>query len=331
MSRRNAGIAIGLLLILVVVVVVWVQRGDDAETVDVRRGDIDVTIETVGTLEPSGPSPVRARAGGTVELLGATPGDSVESGDILVQLDRTSFRREIRQARQALTDAEFALQLAERRAEENPDDQEQQFNLLEARSRVEQAREALNEAERALAYSAIRVAEDGIVLEMLVVPGDAVGETQPVARVYRKSGLQMIAEVDELDLPNVEPGTEARFRLDAFPAEEITGTVTRTAPEARQQGGATIFPTTIEFDPPEELDIRPGMNATVTIVTEARAGVLLIPDRAIRTVGERAFVTVRTPDGDDEEREIVLGYRGDQGQVEVVSGLSEGDTLVLPE
>jgi multidrug efflux pump subunit AcrA (membrane-fusion protein) len=70
------------------------------------------------------------------------------------------------------------------------------------------------------------------------------------------------------------------------------------------------------------------MNADVTITTASRDNVLLIPERALKTVGDRSYVTVRTRGGEDE-REVTLGYRSN-GQVEVVDGLAEGDVVVLP-
>ncbi|HBY44809.1 MAG TPA: hypothetical protein DEG70_00940 [Chloroflexi bacterium] len=69
------------------------------------------------------------------------------------------------------------------------------------------------------------------------------------------------------------------------------------------------------------------MNADVTIVTASRQNVLLIPQRALKTVGDRSFVTVRTPQG-NTDREVILGYRS-QGNVEVVSGLTDGEVVVL--
>jgi RND family efflux transporter MFP subunit len=166
-----------------------------------------------------------------------------------------------------------------------------------------------------------------VVLETLVGSGDVVNRTQPVMVLYTRDDLEVIANVDELDLVNVEPGAAATVRLDAYPAREIEGAVVATAPQAREQGGATVFATTISIDIPEGLDIRPGMNADVTIVTDARDEALLVPQQAVRTVGERAFVTV-VEDGEHTEREVLLGYRSG-GQVEVVSGLAEGDRVTL--
>jgi RND family efflux transporter MFP subunit len=166
-----------------------------------------------------------------------------------------------------------------------------------------------------------------MVLEVLVVAGEPVSASNPIAIIALPSQLELIADVDELDLPNVQPGANVRFRLDAFPATEVEGRVASTSPQAEVRGGATVFAATIAFAPQPALDLRPGMNADVTIITAARENVLLVPDRALRTVGERSFVTVVTDDG-EEEREVTLGYRG-PGQVEIVAGLAEGERVVL--
>ena len=69
------------------------------------------------------------------------------------------------------------------------------------------------------------------------------------------------------------------------------------------------------------------MNANVTIKAALRQNALLIPERALRTVGSRTFVTLITPDA-RQEREIQIGLRS-HGQVEVASGLAEGDKILL--
>ncbi|MBA2454754.1 MAG: efflux RND transporter periplasmic adaptor subunit [Chloroflexia bacterium] len=326
MSKIVGSIVVGL--IVIGTLAWWFGfRGESIETVEVQRGSIDVTIQTIGRVQSTGSTTVRAQAPGEIDVVAIGAGDFVVAGDILIQLDTEPLARARDAATRTLEDAEFALQLAQRQASENPDDENLTLAVLQAGQRVESAVRALNDAEEALRNAVILAPRDAVVLETLVAAGDIISRTQPVIVLYAREDLEVVANVDELDLVNVKPGADATVRLDAYPAQEIEGAVVATAPLAREQGGATIFPTTISINIPEELDIRPGMNADVTIVTEARDEALLVPQHAIRTVGERAFVTV-IHNGERSEREVLLGYRSG-GQVEVVSGLDEGDRVTL--
>lgn len=327
MSRGRIALAVLVLVIIGIAVWWWFGRGEDVETATVERGQIDVTIQTIGTIRASDQDVLRVQESGTVAQIGARPGDLVEPGDIVIGLERDRFDRNVRDAERQLESAEYALQQAEVQADQEPESSERQFAVISAQERVDAARRGLEDAQNALSQSVVVATERGIMLELLVSHGDPVSPSQTVARLYQPREFELIADVDELDLPNVAPGAEVRFRLDAFPSEELVGVVVRTSPQARQEGGTTVFSSTVEFDAGQDLDIRPGMNADVTIVTDARSDVLVVPERAIRSVGDRAFVTV-VEDGESEEVEVILGHRGG-GLVEVVSGLSEGETVEL--
>jgi membrane fusion protein, multidrug efflux system len=303
-------------------------RSDDTETVEVNRGSIDVTIQTIGRVQSTGTSTVRTQVAGEVHIVAVSPGDTVVAGDILVQLVVDPLERAVTNATRQLEDAEFALQLAQREAADNPDDENRTLAVIQAAQRVENAEVSLADAEQGLLNAYILAPRAGIILETPVREGDLINRTQPVAMLSAREDLEVIANVDELDLVNVQPDAEVRLRLDAFPDREMTGHVVSTAPAAREQGGATVFATTIAIDLPDDIDIRPGMNTDVTIITESRDNVLLIPQRAIRSVGNRAFVQL-VVNGEAEEREIILGYRS-AGSAEVVSGLEEGDIVQLP-
>lgn len=328
MSRR--AILVAAVLVVAAGVAVWwlLSAGNnDRETAVAERGSIDVTIQTVGSIQATDSITLRSRATGTVARIGAESGDMVLEGDIIALLDPAPFDERLRQAEQQLEQAEYALQLAETRLDADPENPSLRIEALSAAQRVDDARELVDDAREAQSDLALLAPRTGTIIEMTVAVGDVVAEQQQIARIAGPDDLTLVADVDELDLPNVQPGAAVRFRLDAFPATEVDGIVESTAPQARAQGGATVFPTVIRFDAPDELDIRAGMNADVTIVTDARENVLLIPERALRTVGERAFVTI-VLDGDTEEREVLLGYRG-QGVVEIVDGLADEDVVVL--
>lgn len=328
MNRRIAAVA--LIALTIIVGATWwlVTRGDEMETVEVTRGSIDVTIQTIGRVESTDSSVVRSEVSGSVAIVAVEPGDQVVQGDVLMQIDSEPLERAINTAEQQLENAEFGLQIAQRDADAEPDDENLGLAVIRAAQFIEDAELALADAERALRNASILAPRGGIILETTVREGDLVNPSQPVVTLYAREDLQVIANVDELDLVNVQPDAEALLRLDAFPDREIIGQVVATAPLAREQGGATVFATTISMQIPDDVDIRPGMNADITIVTEARDGVLLIPQSTIRTVGNRTFVQV-IDNGGQVEREVELGYRS-AGLAEVVSGLDEGDELAIP-
>lgn len=326
MSRR---LVIAGIIVVVAAIGVWwwSQRGESVETAIVTRGSIDVTIQTVGTIQATGAVAVRPTVGGTIETLGVSAGDIVADGDVIAILDRAPLESALASSQDTQTQAEYALQLAEQRSSASPNDQQLRLEALNAMSRVESARRAVDTAQNALTGAVILAPTGGTVIELSVKVGDSITQQQQVARIADRTDLQLVADVDELDLPNVARGADVTFRLDAFPDREIAGTVSATAAQARVQGGATVFATTIDFEPLFDLDLRPGMNADVTIVTASRQDVLLIPERALKTVGERSFVTTRTGQG-DVDREVILGYRS-HGDVEVVEGLAEGDIVII--
>ncbi|MFW6075576.1 MAG: efflux RND transporter periplasmic adaptor subunit, partial [Chloroflexota bacterium] len=317
MNKRRVLVISVVLVVLLLLAIWWYTGRDSVETVEVRRGAIDVTIQTVATIEVGSQILSRSSTSGTVGKVGAEPGDRVDQGDILVLLDVEALEEQLEAAKRQLEEAEFALQAAERQLDSDPTD-ENRFAALRAENDRQQAIDAVEQAEADIEASAITAPEDGIVAEIVVQRGDSVTPSQIVARMFSDEELILIANVDELDLPNVEQGADARFRLDAYPEMELPGEVMRTSPDAEQQGGATVFATEIEILDQGELDIRPGMNADVTIVTEQRDDALLVPEQAIRTVGERSFVSV-LEDGETEEREVILGHRAG-GEAEVVSG-----------
>jgi RND family efflux transporter MFP subunit len=254
-------------------------------------------------------------------------GDEVKEGDIIAILEQEPFDRAITDAERELEHAEFALQLAEERVAADESSSERRVEMLAAADRVRRAEGSLAATVAARRHAVILAPVDGIVIQLAIVAGEIVAENQIIARIAGPRDLGVVASVDELDIPNVTPGANARMRIDAYPDLELDGVVVSTAPEATRQGGTTVFSTRVSVELPAELDVRPGMNVQVTIVTAARENALLVPDAALRTVGDRSFVTVLGEDG-REEREVVVSYRA-SGKVEVASGLREGERVVL--
>jgi len=329
MSKRRSALAAAIIIVLIVIVLIVYGvfgRGSNSRTATVTRGSLEATIETVGQLQAKNPIAVHSSVNGTVKLVAVSPGDSVKAGDVLVQLDRAPFDDAVQAAQNELANAESALNLAQLQAGGNPSD-EQRAAVLRAAQNLDAAHQELQRAEDQIAATLILAPSDGTIVDVQTAAGTPIGQGSVAVDMANLNDLSLSVDIDEIDVPHVTNGMTATFRLDAYPGTEIKGTLTDVSPIAKTSGGTTTFPATVTFKAPDGLVLRPGMNANVSIQTAVRSNVLLIPQSALRTVGKRTFVTV-VHNGTQTDKEIQIGLSSG-GQVEVASGLNEGERVVV--
>lgn len=200
------------------------------------------------------------------------------------------------------------------------------FEEQALKNAIENARLELESARAALDQTRLQAPFDGVVIEVNLQPGELVGGFNPVITLADTSHLELLAEIDEIDIGEVQEGQVAEIRFDAFPGQPARGQVTRVFPAATTDRGATIYHAIIALEP-TSLALRPGMGATVKITTVEKKGVLLVPSRAIKNAGTQHIVTVRDAGG---TRNVVVEIGLSDGErTEIVSGLSEGTTIVI--
>ena len=134
-------------------------------------------------------------------------------------------------------------------------------------------------------------------------------------------------DVPETDVSKLSVGDSAEITLDAFGSDtQFSGKIISIDPASTEIQDVVYYRVRIALDQSDK-DARPGMTANVTIVTERRSGALFIPFRAVRSNGSR-YVRV-LENGLVREVPITLGMRADEGKVEVLEGLSEGQRVVV--
>ena len=322
---RRVLVAAAVAIVVVVAAVLAILAGRRGpETVVVERGSLEATIQTVGHLAARNTISVRPAVSGQVSLVAVTPGERVVAGDVIAELDQQPFRDAITHADQQVTIAESALNSAEQQGGSEPSPAQLAARLT-ANENLRAARQALDTASASLVSTLILAPADGTVLSVSTAAGVPLAQGTDVAEIANLLDLQLQVDVDEIDLPHVSTGMAVSFTVDAYPGQTIDGTLTQISPAAVTSGGTTTFLAVVAFKPPSGLVLRPGMSANVSIKTAVRNGVLLIPESALRTVGQRTFVTVVT-DGNTQQREIMVGLRSG-GMVEVASGLSAGERI----
>ncbi len=168
----------------------------------------------------------------------------------------------------------------------------------------------------------------GTVVEVRVKEGEFVGLYVPLIKLADLDQLQVEARVDEIDVGQVSPGQAVTITLDAFPGQPLQGYVEEVAPAVTVERGSAFYLATISFSAPPTLPVRLGMAANLTIVSVEKSDALLIPRRAVERVGAGYYVTVLR-DGLEQRVRVTLGI-SDPEHYEVLSGLSEGEQVVLP-
>lgn len=203
-----------------------------------------------------------------------------------------------------------------------------EMDLAQAELSVRLAENALKQARQSLANAELRAPFDGVIAQNNLRVGDVPPQGVAVLLVDNEQFL-IDLPLDETDVVNVAAGQRVEVLVDALPDVVVTGVVERVAFTPVRIGQLVTYTVRIRLDP-TDAPIRTGMSVTANIIIDQRPEVLLVPNRFIRIdpLTQNAFVVVRQPDGRLVETLVLLGRRNDV-ESEIVSGLSEGDTVVL--
>jgi RND family efflux transporter MFP subunit len=337
------------------------QRPDDPNeaaptTAQAVMREFSTAVTAIGAVKPQIGAEVRvgARISGKLMRLPANIGDRVERGQVIAELESADLAATVARheaavavAREKITDAEARQKLSEATYQ-------RQMSLLKisgtSRQLVDEAlRESqsaaagvqiairerelaeaqLREARVNLSYATITAPISGVIGSVTTQEGETVaaGLNAPTfVVIVDLDRLQVNALVDEVDIGKVKLGQRVTFNVDAFPAQDFTGSVAAIYPSATIQDNVVKYVVAIAVDDEDRGLLRPEMTASVRIQLEAR-NVLAIPARAIRQDAGRAVVHV--VDGETTEiRPIRIGWR-DGPWAEVADGLSEGERILL--
>jgi HlyD family secretion protein len=202
-----------------------------------------------------------------------------------------------------------------------------QKQLDDLQRAIDNAKIDLQNAQAALAQTELKAPFDGVVTEVNVNAGALLGAYTPAIGLADLTQLEVLADIDEIDVANVQEGQTAELHFDAFPGETATGKLTRLFPAANTDRGATVYRAVIALDP-TDLKLRPGMGATVNIATLVKKNVLLVPSRAVKSAGSQKIVVVRDANGSTRNVVVQTGV-SDGNQTEIVSGVEEGTIIVI--
>lgn len=332
MSKRKTAIAFGVLCVVVVAAVaVWAgffhtPRGNTHTVTVERRAELSATVKATGKVDVAEKLPIPLSQAGTVRIVAIKVGDSVRAGDLLVATDDTHQRQDVQAALDALDAAQYGLTSARTHGGGDPGGNSA---IVSAEAAVQDAQRRLDTARDALRRTLVLAPINGTILSVSVVEKGSYNQGQEIAQIANLQNLVLTVDLDELDVPRLGDNRTAKIIFDAFPGNEITGTLVSVAPVATNRSGRTVYEGSVMFARPPDLDLRPGMGADVTVATRTEQNVLVVPDLAVETIGAKTFVTILHDDGSRERVEVRTGIRTN-GVIVIASGVSEGTCVIVP-
>lgn len=287
----------------------------------------------VGTLQARHPVELAARITGRVEQVFVGDGAEVSEGERLLAIDPEIPQSRVAQAEAAVSRLEARVEGSEailRRIRQSTEaNATPETRLVEARQIYEESVAALSEARAALAeaktrlgYTDVMSATDGVVIELLVDPGDSVRAGQPVALIYERNALEAAIPIPSSLLAQVRQADELQLGLDTLDA--TVPVHLRTVQPAADPASRTVT-ARFDLDPPP--DSLPGMFARLRVPGEPDK-TILVPETAVQRVRQLAFVWVVAGDGRAARRIVRLGDGSTSGEVQVLAGLTSGDRIL---
>ena len=164
---------------------------------------------------------------------------------------------------------------------------------------------------------------DGWIASIDVEKGNSVTSGTKVISLVEDAGMQLVLHIDELDIPMIKPGQAVTLSVDALSDVTLYGVVEKIAPLGNTETSVTTYDVYVTLTGDVDSRVLGGMNVSGAISVSSATGALLLPSEAVFLDGKSWFAQLQS----GEYREVTLGITTDS-QVQILSGLSEGDLVV---
>lgn len=315
------------------------------------RTSVPDLMEAVGTVHAYESAQLAAQMMGNIVAVNVREGDPVKRGQVLVLIDNSQPRAALERAQAAVSAADHETAAAEsdyalaqstlKRYEDLYNKKSlspQEFDEIRARAQgatarremarsgQAQAKAALAQAQTAFEYTKIRAPFDGVVTERKVDPGALAAPGMPLLSVEGSGRYRLDANVDEASLRSVRIGVPVRVEIDALGGNSnaLEGKVAQIVPAA--DPASRSF--TIKIELPKTANVHTGLFGRAYFLRGQRES-LVVPQTALVDRGQLQGVYVLGDDKIATLRYVTLGNHISDRQIEVLSGLQPGDTLVV--
>ena len=321
----------------------------------VTKGEVSTTITATGTIEPVTHVEVGTQVSGIIDKIYVDFNSEVKKGQVIAEMDRRNLTSDLTTAQSNLASAKSSLDYQEAYYKRyktlydkgliSTNDYENAYlQYQQAKETYRSRQESVRTAQQNLAYATITSPIDGVILDKAVEEGQTVaaGFSTPTLFTIAQdlTDMRVIADIDEADIGGVKEGQRVQFSVDAYPDETFEGAVTQVRQQATTESNVVTYEVVIGA-PNKDLKLKPGLTANVTIYTNQKNGVLIVPNKALKFTPNPMFLG---PDGKIQDTQAAKKVWTKQGNTftahkvetgitngsvtEIISGVKEGTKVV---
>lgn len=359
--KKISKVWIGVGILVIAAVAAWLLSGSKKkEEISFKQEKVapqtlQTSITATGTIEAVTSVTVGTQVSGIIDKLYVDYNSEVKKGQVIAELDKTNLISELNTAKANLTSAQSALdyQTANMKRYKtlynkglvSADEYESAvLSYKQAKEQVATSKETVQKAQTNLGYAVITSPIDGTVIAKSVEEGQTVAASYSTPELFTiakdLTNMQVVADVDEADIGEVEVGNRVTFTVDAYPDDTFTGTVKQVRLEATTTNNVVTYEVVISVSN-EDLKLKPGLTANVTIFTKEQSGILSVPNKALRftptkeTVGKDIKIVdckgknkVWTLNGNTLTAVPVNIGSSDGTHTQIISGVKQGQSIV---
>jgi HlyD family secretion protein len=352
---------IAVILVVILAVVAWLLSGSKTKEEisfkeeKVATHTLQTSITATGTIEAVTSVTVGTQVSGIVNKLYVDYNSVVKKGQVIAELDKTNLISELNTSKANLASAESNLsyqsanlnryQTLYKKGLVSADDYENALlTYRQAKEQVATAKENVQKAQTNLGYATITSPIDGTVISKSVEEGQTVAASFSTPELFTIAkdlkNMQVIADVDEADIGDVTVGNRVTFTVDAYPDDTFEGIVKQVRLEATTTNNVVTYEVVISA-PNADLKLKPGLTANVTIYTKEQAGVMSVPNKALRFTPTKETVGKDIKIVDCKGKNKVWTFanktltahsvnigQSDATHTQITSGVKEGQSIV---
>ena len=341
--KKKIWIVVGIVAVAVVAYLL-LSGGKPKQTVEFEKTKVEKTIiqssiTATGTIEPVTSVTVGTQVSGIVSHLYVDYNSVVKKGQVIAELDKTNLTSELRTAQANLSSAQSSLNyeqanynryktLYDKGLVSANDFETAKLSYLKAKEQVVTSAQSVQRAQTNLGYATITSPIDGVVLSKSVEEGQTVAASFNTPELFTiaqdLTDMRVIADIDEADIGGVKEGQRVQFTVDAFPDDQFQGQVTQVRQQATTESNVVTYEVVISA-PNNDLKLKPGLTANVTIFTLEKNDVLAVQSKALRFMPVEAILSEGQKIEDVEAPQKVWTLEGNTFKAHAVqTGITNG-------